>query len=88
MDGCILQIVDGVIPNQYGTWPYGRGGWCPGLDVSPWVVDITPALQEGQNTITYRGLFDGEDYVPRPHPDPQGGFGARIDMTSYLVFWQ
>jgi hypothetical protein len=25
-------IVQGVIPNQYGTWGFGRAGWCPGMD--------------------------------------------------------
>ena len=24
-------IAQGVIPNQYGTWGYGRQGWCPGF---------------------------------------------------------
>lgn len=31
----------GVVPNQYGTWPYGRAGWCPGQQVEWWEVDVT-----------------------------------------------
>ena len=84
--GCIDQIEDGVVPNQYGTWPYGRAGWCPGLDVKPWVVDVTDALVSGENTITYEGLFNGGTYVPTPSGSGQG-FGANITMSSYLVTW-
>ncbi len=84
--GCVDQIEDGVVPNQYGTWPYGRAGWCPGLDVKPWVVDVTDALVSGENTITYEGLFNGATYVPTPSNSGQG-FGANITMSSYLVSW-
>ena len=86
--GCLRRVSEGVVPNQYGTWPYGRGGWCPGLDVEPWVADVTDALQPGENVITYRGLLMGNDYHPVPVVNPGGGFGARIDLTSYLVFWR
>jgi len=84
--GCVDQIEDGVVPNQYGTWPYGRAGWCPGLDVKPWVVDVTDAIVSGENTITYEGLFNGATYVPTPSGSGQG-FGANITMSSYLVTW-
>ena len=84
--GCLEQIGEGVVPNQYGTWPLGRAGWCPGLDVKPWVVDVTDSVVSGENTITYRGLFEGEDYQPVPSNSGQG-FGANIRMVSYLVFW-
>jgi len=85
--GCVDQIEDGVVPNQYGTWPYGRAGWCPGLDVKPWVVDVTDAIVSGENTITYEGLFNGATYVPQPSNSGQG-FGANITMNSYLVSWE
>jgi hypothetical protein len=85
--GCVEQIEDGVVPNQFGTWHFGRGGWCPGLDVAPWSVDVTEQMQPGGwATISYRSLVGGRPYVPQPNPDPTGGFPARIDMTSYLVF--
>jgi hypothetical protein len=83
--GCQDQVDQGAVPNQFGTWPFGRGGWCPGLDVKPWVADITEALIPGENVITYRGLFRGADYVPRPSGGGDG-FGARVDVSSYLVF--
>ena len=83
--GCIDQISLGTTPNQFGTWPFGRGGWCPGMQVDPWIVDVTDSVEKGQvNTITYQGLFNGQDYVPQPSNSGQG-FGANIKMKSYLV---
>ena len=35
------QVSLGVVPNQYGTWPFGRAGWCPGQHVDWWEVDVT-----------------------------------------------
>jgi hypothetical protein len=87
--GCQDQVGAGVIPNQFGTWVLGRGGWCPGLDVKPWVVDVTDAVViGGSNTITYQGLFEGETYVPKPGDPNSGGFGANINMTSWLVLYR
>ena len=87
--GCRDRIDEGVVPNQFGTWPYGRGGWCPGLDVAPWVVDVTDALVSGENTISYQALVNGQPYVPQPSPDPNPtGFAAVINMESALVFWR
>ncbi|KAJ0066633.1 hypothetical protein NL108_016476, partial [Boleophthalmus pectinirostris] len=39
--GCTLKVPDGAVPNEHGTWLYGRGGWCDGLQVAPWRVDLT-----------------------------------------------
>lgn len=98
--GCVKQVDKGVVPNQAGTWVYGRGGWCPGLDVPPWRADVTADLRPGQpNTIAYRGLFRAADendetgahdvdYVAVPNPDANGqGFDARIDLSSWLVYY-
>jgi hypothetical protein len=83
--GCIDQISLGTTPNQFGTWPFGRGGWCPGMQVDPWIVDVTESVQKGEiNTVTYQGLFNGADYVPESSNSGQG-FGANINMQSYLV---
>lgn len=85
-DGCEEQVADGTVPNQFGTWYYGRGGWCPGREVTPWRQDITDSVTiGGENTIAYYGLLGDETYVPE-YTD--GGFWARIDMTSWLVFWR
>ena len=34
-----------------GTWWYGRGNWCDGMDVKPLVVDVTTAALSGQGTV-------------------------------------
>lgn len=88
--GCIDQIEIGTVPNQYGTWPYGRAGWCPGLDVKPFVADITANVRPGEsNTMAYESLFQGRAYIPQPAANSQNnGFGAIIDMRSYVVFWE
>ena len=84
--GCIDQIDVGTVPNQFGTWPYGRGGWCPGKQVDPWIVDITDSITPGETaTISYQALFQGDaPYVPQASNSGQG-FAANINMRSYLV---
>ena len=85
--GCAEQVVDGALPNQFGTWYLGRGGWCPGLQVDPFVADVTDSALPGQdNTLTYKSLLDGKDYVAEPGPG--GGFGSSIWMTSWMIEWE
>ena len=88
-DGCQAQVSKGVVPNQFGTWPFGRAGWCPGQDVTWWEVDITPWLVQGeQNTITYRALFNGTEYDPVPSNNSNDlGFPAEIHLVSALMFY-
>lgn len=79
-EGCIEGIDAGMTPNQWGTWWFGRGGWCPGLQVDPWVVDVTADVTPGEPaTIEYRGLLDGA-----PPGEPSGN----IVMSSYLVVYR
>jgi len=76
-DTCIPNLTNGLTPNQAGTWWFGRGGWCPGQQVDPWIVDVTADVTPGQTaTVSYRGLFAGAD-----PPDGSGN----IDLVSYLV---
>ncbi|XP_017541676.1 uncharacterized protein si:dkey-256h2.1 [Pygocentrus nattereri] len=80
--GCALRVGEGGVPNEHGTWLYGRGGWCDGLQVDPWRIDITPQLNmTGPNTILYFGLYDGRN--PNPAKDP-----GYVIMYSYLVFFK
>lgn len=77
-DGCIAHLENGMTPNQAGTWWFGRGGWCPGQQVDPWIVDVTADVVPGQTaTIAYVGMFKNMD----PPPDNSGD----IDLVSYLV---
>ncbi|MCK6526829.1 hypothetical protein L6R50_04485 [Myxococcota bacterium] len=84
--GCAEQVPEGTVPNQSGTWVYGRGGWCPGKQVDPFVADITSAVTVGEeNTVSYLGLFEGQDYTPVPVGGGTGFFGS-IEMRSWLVY--
>lgn len=61
--GCMDQAATGTIPNQYGTWWYGRNGWCPGREVELARTDITADARLGQtNSFEYDALFGGEEY--------------------------
>uniref|UniRef100_A0A8C9V7G5 Si:dkey-256h2.1 n=1 Tax=Scleropages formosus TaxID=113540 RepID=A0A8C9V7G5_SCLFO len=80
--GCAERVGEGAVPNEGGTWLYGRGGWCDGLQVNPWRMDITQQLNmTGSNSILYFGLFRGKD--PNPASNP-----GEIIMYSYLVFYK
>ena len=83
--GCFDLVNEGVVPNQSGSWPFGRAGWCPGQDVRLINIDITDKVITGTNTFTYKGLLDGETYKPVvTNPD---GYRAEIPLTSYIVIW-
>ncbi|XP_038566528.1 uncharacterized protein si:dkey-256h2.1 [Micropterus salmoides] len=82
--GCTLRVKEGAVPNEHGTWLYGRGGWCDGLQVNPWRTDITKQLNMSMsesNTVVYFGLFKGQD----PNPSKEPGY---IIMSSFLVFYK
>jgi hypothetical protein len=77
---CAEMADFGVVPGQWGNWTPGRAGWCPGLPVVPWVVDITAEVELGAlNTLDYQGLFGGA---------PVTGDRGRILLSSYLVYYE
>jgi hypothetical protein len=79
-DGCVDRVDQGMTPNQWGTWWFGRGGWCPGMQVEPYVVDVTADVPGGAPvTVSYRGLYNGRA--------PQDGEG-NIHLLSYLVVYR
>ena len=79
-DGCVAELENGMVPNQYGTWWFGRGGWCPGQQVEPWVVDVTHLVDPGgMASISYKGLLGTVE-----PPDNAGN----INMTSWLVTYR
>ena len=82
--GCTTLVDRGVVANQFGSWPYGRGGWCPGQDVEHWTYDITSWVDlSGENNLTYRGLYNGQEYVPQ---NDQGG-SREIRAVIWVVFY-
>ena len=67
--GCTLETLNGALPSEHGTWPYGRDGWCDGSAVRPWILDISNDIDFSSDSfeVSYRGLFNGQD----PNPQPQ-----------------
>ena len=82
----VETISQGVIPNQYGTWGYGRAGWCPGQDVAPYVVDITDYVIAGEeNVIDYEACRVSGNSCVAP-PTCQGdGYCPEIAFSSYII---
>ena len=83
--GCMDQTLDGGVPNQFGTWVYGRGGWCAGMDVEPWTLNLTAGAKPTGNVLSYRGLYRGMNYTPTVTSD---GYQPEIKMASWLVFYE
>jgi len=74
---CMEAIDQGVVPNQWGTWWFGRGGWCPGQQVEPFVVDVTEHATPGSDMgVDYFGWYGG-----RTPPDGSGN----IQLASWIV---
>jgi hypothetical protein len=65
-------------PNQQGTYQYSRAGWCPGADVLPWVLDITPDLAGATSTSIGYGV---EDYENTCRPDAATCAGCTLGAT-------
>ena len=82
-------IIQGVVPNQWGTWGYGRAGWCPGQDVHPMVTDITDYISIGdENVMQYSACRDAwNDCVDPPICPNNDCYCPEIAMTSYIIIW-
>lgn len=80
LDGCRDRVGEGVVPNQHGTWYFGRGGWCPGLDVRPWITDLTADVRVGmENELRYRvGVGNASLAAGRSY--------GNIELSAYLVY--
>jgi cyclophilin family peptidyl-prolyl cis-trans isomerase len=81
--GCTLATLSGALPNEHGTWPYGRDGWCDGSAVRPWIFEITNDIDFSSNSfdVSYKGLFNGET----PNPNPQTNMPYMI-VHIYVSF--
>ncbi|MCK5807898.1 hypothetical protein KAH37_02815 [bacterium] len=84
--GCFTQVEDGTLPNQYGSWPFGRAGWCPGKHVEIQRNDITALVTPGKSaTINVKALLNGVDYRPVV---TSGGYRAEIPMVANIVIYK
>ena len=71
------MVYDGVVPNQGGTWWFGRGGWCPGQRVDPFVADVTGDITPGSSiSVSYQATQGGRE--------PSDGMG-NIEHRSWLI---
>lgn len=97
--GCVDQIGIGVVPNQYGSWPFGRGGWCPGLEVALWRADVTGDVTPGADvTLDYEVWVNGAPYEPTwknpaggtwPETTPPPGIWVpEVYLGSWLVIYE
>ena len=76
------------IPNQYGTWGYGRAGWCPGLDVKPFVTDITTYLElGGENFLEYNACRVSGTSCVTPPVCAGDGYCPEIAFSSYIILY-
>jgi hypothetical protein len=82
-EGCTLHTLSGALPNEHGTWLYGRDGWCDGSAVRPWVIDVTPNIDFALPSfnVSYVGLFNGAN----PDPQPQTNM-PYIIVHIYVAF--
>ncbi len=82
------MIGAGTIPNQYGTWGYGRAGWCPGLDVKPDVMDITDYIIPGEeNIIDYEACRVQGTSCVEPPSCGTCGYCPEIAFSSYIIIY-
>ena len=87
MDPGTIQTT-GVIPNQYGTWGYGRAGWCPGRDVKPFIMDITGHIIAGDdNVIDYNACRVSGNSCVSPPTCAGDGYCPEIAMSSYIIIY-
>ena len=85
------------VPNEHGTWYFGRNGWCDGLDVEPLLFDITADVKLAVNeagVATAAPVANTLQYYALAYPNPgmksggtQAGCGGTMTMSSYLVYY-
>ena len=94
--GCAEHVDEGVTPNEYGTWLFGRDGWCNGKPVTPFVADVSgliPWEDAGANgttrvTLEYSAVWctaPGECAPPDPGPPSTWQQAAPVMMVAVYV---
>ena len=57
------DCADNPVSPQSGTWQHNRNGWCPGAVAVGDRIDITDAIESGENTLDFDILLaNGEPY--------------------------
>lgn len=82
--GCADRVRDGAVPNEHGTWLYGRDGWCDGLQVEPNALSVDLAtLAPKRNVLVYNATNEGQ----APNPIAGSGF-AVMDFFAFVSVWK
>ncbi len=78
---CAARVNLGVTPNQWGTWFFDRGTWCPGWMTDQWVADITDAFDlSADNDVSFAGFYSGDwPTGGSMHIKPQLTFYSKIE---------
>ena len=80
--GCEKEVDRGVVA-KFGSWPYGRAGWC-GSRCKQWTYDITDWVDNSVKiTSDTEALYNGQEYVPQ---DTNGG-SREIRANIWLVWY-
>jgi hypothetical protein len=71
-------------PLQAGTWKYNRAGWCPGAYAIPHVLDITSAVQPGEDAVV---TYDSYSTIHGPYENTcRPGAGDTNNLCSSCAF--
>ena len=97
--GCSDQVIEGIEPDEHGTWWYGRDGWCDGAPVQPHLFDITEHMKldaDSSNILSYNAKSYGDDdgrweaSIMHEYEKPTSetdGCGGYILMSTNLIFY-
>ncbi len=91
--GCAKQTSTGVVPNEFGTWLYGRDGWCNGRDVFLWRSDPIDLDGDGDGdgdssvTIEYDAMWcSAAGSCVSPNPGPPSTWSQSAPVIQISVF--
>ncbi|KAL6745641.1 PHM/PNGase F domain-containing protein [Haematococcus lacustris] len=73
--GCSQEVRRGALPNEHGTWFYGRNGWCDGQQVRPWLADVSAQLPASPSAWM-------ASKSPDPLPRQQGGRAGQENQAG------
>ena len=70
------DCAENPVSPQAGTWRHNRNGWCPGAVALGDVIDITTAVESGENILDFDILLDnGRQYDNR----------SPVDLLPYTI---
>ena len=89
--GCANLVRNGSVPNEHGTWYFGRNGWCDGMDVKPIIFEITDDVVFSQESKNNANVLSYSALAYPNGPQSNGtdkGCDGYIQQSSYLVYYK